>query len=43
MQRFYIFFTLFLCFSAFLRAQDYPTGLEFEEPTSVYVPFADER
>jgi len=31
MQRFYIFFTFFLCFSAFLRAQDYPTGLEFED------------
>lgn len=31
MLRFYIFFTLFLCFSLFLRAQDYPTGLEFED------------
>jgi hypothetical protein len=31
MLRFYIFFILFLCFYIFLRAQVYPTGLEFED------------
>jgi len=31
MLRFNIFITIFLCFYGFLKAQDYPTGLEFED------------